>query len=89
MATTAPFTKEEIVQRGKEIYERDIRPLVEADHTGRIVAIDVRTGEFELADEVITSASQLRARLPEAVIFLSLVGSPGLHQLLSPRLKHR
>ena len=77
------------MQRGKEIYERDVRPLVEADHTGRIVAIDVRTAEYELADDVVTVAGHLRARLPEAVIFLARVGSPGLHQLLSPRLSHR
>jgi hypothetical protein len=90
MATaTAEFTREEIVQRGKEIYDHDIRPVIEADHRGRVVAIDVRTGEFELADDAIASASQLRARLPEAVIFLARVGHQGLHQLLSPRPSHR
>jgi hypothetical protein len=82
---TAEFTREEIVQRGREIYERDIRPLFGAEHEGRVVAIDVSTGEFELADDAITSAGQLRARLPEAVIFLTRVGHQGLHHLLSPR----
>ncbi len=82
---TAQFTKEEIVQRGKEIYERDIRPLVEAGNKGRVVAIDVLTGEFELADDAITSASQLRARAPEAVIFVLRVGYPALHRT---RLRH-
>lgn len=82
MATTAEFTKEEIVQRGKEIYYRDILPLVEAANTGRVVAIDVRTGEFELADDAITSANQLRARLPEAEIFFMRVGYPTMARVL-------
>ena len=77
---TAQFTKEEIVQRGKEIYERDLRPLIEAGNEGRVVAIDVLTGEFELADDAITSAGQLRARVPETVIFVLRVGYPALHQ---------
>ncbi len=79
---TAQFTKEEIAQIGKEIYERDIRPLVEAGNKGRVVAIDVRTGEFELADDAITSASQLRARAPEAVIFFMRVGYPTMKRIL-------
>ncbi len=79
---TAQFTKEEIVQRGKEIYERDIRLLVEEGNEGRVVAIDVLTGEFELADDAITSAGQLRARAPEAVIFVLRVGYPALHRIL-------
>jgi len=82
MTATAEFTKEEIVQRGKEIYERDIRPLVEAGNEGRVVAIDVRTSEFELADDAITSASQLRAGLPEAVIFFMRVGYPTMARVL-------
>ncbi len=79
---TVEFTKDEIVQHGNEIYERDIRPQVEATNVGRVLAIDVRTGEFELASDAITSARQLRTRLPEAVIFVIRVGYPTLHRIL-------
>lgn len=83
MATAiVEFTKEEIVQRGNEIYERDIRSQVEADHQGRVLALDVRTGEYELAADAITSASKLRARVPDAVIFVLRVGYPTLHRIL-------
>jgi hypothetical protein len=82
MTATAEFTKEEIVQRGKEIYERDIRRLVEGSNDGRVVAIDVRTSEFELADDAITSSSQLRARLPEAVVYFMRVGYPTMARVL-------
>lgn len=47
MTATAEFPKEEIVQRGKKIYERDIRPLVEAGNEGRVVAIEY----FELIED--------------------------------------
>lgn len=73
---TAELTKEEILQRGKEIYHRNIQPRVEPDNKGRVVAIDVHSGEFELADDAVTSASQLRARLPDASVFFVRIGRP-------------
>ncbi|MGE0884357.1 MAG: hypothetical protein AB7P14_12495 [Blastocatellales bacterium] len=83
MAVTAlQSTKEEVVRRGKEIYEADIRSLIEAGNEGRVVAIDVLTGEFELADDALTSTGQLRARLPEAEIFFMRVGYPTMARIL-------
>lgn len=82
MATATPeFTREEIVQRGKEIYYRDILPVIEAGNEGRVIAIDVCSGEFELADDALTSATRLRARLPDAVIYVLRVGYPTLHKI--------
>jgi hypothetical protein len=47
------YSAEELAQRGQEIYERDIRAKVEADHFGKVVAIDVRTGDYELGEDAI------------------------------------
>lgn len=68
------YSAEELAQRGQEIYEREIRPHVEADHYGKVVAIDVRTGEYELGDDAISTTSRLRLRQPEAEIWLVRVG---------------
>lgn len=52
MAVRQPgYSDEEFARRGKELYEKNIRPQVEAGNKGKIVAIDIETGEFELADE--------------------------------------
>ena len=68
------YSAEELAQRGQEIYERDIRSKVEADNFGKVVAIDVRTGEYELGEDAITTTSRLRLRHPEAEIWLVRVG---------------
>ena len=57
MPPTRPI--EEIEQLGDEIYERDIRPLVEADHHGEIVAIDVGSGRWGLGKSVLEARAQL------------------------------
>ncbi len=46
------YSKEEHGRRGDEIYQQKVRPLVEEGNRGKIVAIDIDTGEFELADDL-------------------------------------
>ena len=44
------YSKEEHARRGNEIYTQHVRPQVEASNQGKIVAIDVETGAFEIAE---------------------------------------
>ena len=59
-APTRP--KEETARLGDEIYERDIRHKVEADHHGEIVAIDVDTGLWAIADSELGAVDSLHAQ---------------------------
>ena len=59
--------REEAARLGKEIYERDIRPHVEADHHGEIVAIDVDSGRWAVADGETAAVDRLREMRPTAV----------------------
>ncbi|MGB8702074.1 MAG: hypothetical protein WCD18_21870 [Thermosynechococcaceae cyanobacterium] len=47
------YSKEEFARRGNEIYESQVRPQVEQGNHGKIVAIDIETGAFELAKDTI------------------------------------
>ena len=59
--------REETVRRGREIYERDIRRQVEAGHHGEVVAIDVDSGSWVVADGEVAAVDRLRAMCPGAV----------------------
>ena len=65
MASRRPT--EEIARLGDEIYERDIRREVEADHRGEIVAIDIDSCCWALGDTVTAARDRLRAERPDAV----------------------
>ncbi len=71
--TTVPsrHPSEETARLGKEIYERDIRPQVEADHRGEVVAIDVDSGSWAIGVEVLDAVDYLGAKHPGAVNVLS------------------
>ena len=71
----------EIASLGQEIYRRDIRAQVEAAHRGRIVAIDVDTGDWAMDDDALAAADALRERRPAPDIWVVKVGHPTLRTL--------
>jgi hypothetical protein len=79
------YSKEEHVRRGKEIYERQVRAKVEPTSKGKIVAIDVDSGEYEVAENSLAASQQLLSRCPDAQIWCVRVGSPAVHRF-GPRV---
>lgn len=77
----SPVSVEEIARRGDEIYERDLRTRLEADHLGMIVAIDINTGDHAVAETALAASRDLRAREPDAVVWLVRIGHRALHRL--------
>ncbi|CCI03021.1 Similar to tr/Q8YKM7/Q8YKM7 (fragment) [Microcystis aeruginosa PCC 9443] len=49
------YSKEEFARRGNEIYGSQVRSQVEEGNQGRIVAINIETEAFEIADDTITA----------------------------------
>jgi hypothetical protein len=81
MAVRQPrYSKEEFARRGHEIYDSQVRSQVEADNHGRIVAIDIESGAFEVGDDSLTAAKQLLARCPDAQIFGIRIGHRAVHR---------
>jgi hypothetical protein len=80
MAVRQPrYSKEEFAQRGDALYESAVRAQVEAGNDGRIVAIDIETGAFEVADEVVTASEQLLERIPDAQTWFIRIGHKSVY----------
>jgi hypothetical protein len=69
------YSKEEFARRGDEIYESQVRSQVETGNHGKIVAIDIETGAFEVDASEITACDRLEARHPDAQIWIVRIGS--------------
>jgi hypothetical protein len=80
MSTQSPYRREDIAQRGHELYEAQIRSQVEAENIGKIVAIELVTGDFVVASDTLTAAKQLRVRHPEAQVFCLRIGYRAVHR---------
>lgn len=79
------YSMEEFARRGQEIYETQVRALVETEHVGEFVAVDIETGKFAVDKDDYTAAERLLAEQPGAQIWLLRVGHPAAYRLGGPR----
>jgi hypothetical protein len=68
------YSPQEIAARGREIYERKIRPLVEPDHIGKFLIIDIETGDYEIDEDDFAASQRAHARRPEGEFYRMKVG---------------
>jgi FKBP-type peptidyl-prolyl cis-trans isomerase (trigger factor) len=69
------YSKEEFARRGNEIYESQVRQQInEESDRGKIVAIDIETGAFEVAEDLVTAAKHLCAQVPDAQTWFVRIG---------------
>lgn len=74
------YSKEELAQRGQELYESSIRHQVEANNDGKIVAIDIETGDFEVSEDTLIASDRLLERNPDAQTWFIRIGHRGVHR---------
>jgi len=75
------YSAEETARRGDDIYEREIRALVEATNRGKVVAIDVDSGAYLIAENALAASEWLLAERPGADIWCVRVGHRSLHRI--------
>ena len=83
------YSKDAFAKRGDEIYETQVRPQVETGNYGKIVAIDIETGAFEVADEILTATGNLFQRIPNAQHWIVRIGYRAVHRFGARSLKKR
>jgi hypothetical protein len=88
MAVRQPrYSKEEFARRGNEIYESQVRQQVEEGNHGKIVAIDIETKAFEVADNTIAATDRLYERCPDAQPWVIRIGHRAVYRFGSRSLR--
>jgi hypothetical protein len=75
------YNGEESARRADEIFEREIQPKLLGEDENKFLAIDLVTGDYEVARDELLAADAVIARHPDAQIWLRRVGSRHLHRL--------
>jgi hypothetical protein len=78
------YTKEEVARLGEEIYERDTRSKVEAEHRGKFLVIDVDSGDYAIDRRAVDATDRIAARYPDGERYLLRIGSPAAYHILTP-----
>jgi hypothetical protein len=74
------YSKEEFALRGDTIYENDVRPQLKTADKGKFAAIDIESGMYEIDVDELEACDRLRARVPEAQIWMVRIGSRSVHR---------
>jgi hypothetical protein len=76
------LSSEEIARRGKEIYDNRIRPQVETENNiGKLVSIDVETGQYEIGEDLVVTSRRLQAKDPGAAIWTERIGFNAVYSI--------
>ena len=75
------YPAEETAQRGDAIYAEEIRSRVEPEHNGKIVAIDIETHAYVVADNALEASRRLLIQHPGAEVWCMRIGQRALHRI--------
>lgn len=78
---TTELSEDEVVDRGKAIYEQQICDQVQKENIGKLMLVDIMTGHWEIGEDRIVSARKLRALNPDAVMYGLRIGYPAAEKI--------
>ena len=68
------YTADEIVARGQEIYDSQLKSKLEPLNIGRFLVIDIETGEYEIDDDDIAASRRAMKKNPNGARFGMRIG---------------
>ncbi len=81
MTTTANVTNHEIAQRGEALYQTLRERLETQENIGRLVVLDVDSGDYEIAEEGLVAGKRLLERHPNAAMLCLRIGYDAVYAL--------
>ena len=82
MLQTTPDTRkpdidiysDDVVTIGESIYEKDVLPRMTPEDKGKMVVIDVFSGDYEIDRDLMVARHRLKRRQPDAIVYIGRVG---------------
>jgi hypothetical protein len=75
------LSNEEIARRGEEIYALSLRDRLEAGNEGKILVIDVETGDYEIDADEIAASRRAMTKHPGHALYMMRIGYNAVHTL--------
>lgn len=72
---------EEIVARGKTLYEQRLRRQLEPGNKGKILVINTDTGDYEMDSDRLAASDRAVKRFPGAPLYVMKIGFPTLGRI--------
>jgi len=67
-------------EEGERIYHEKLKPLLEPQYLGKIVAIEIESGDYFVDASVVKAGLQAKAKYPDKVFHFMRVGYRAVHK---------
>lgn len=78
---------EEVVRRGRLMYEARLRAQLETTHPGEFLILNVHTGEYEVDRDDVAASRRARLRFPDAPLLTIRIGHAAAFRIGGRSLK--
>ena len=68
-------------RRAREIYESKLKAILEPTHAGKVVAIDIETHAYYIADDPMEACRKGRSKQPNTVFVCRRIGNGPLYRV--------
>jgi hypothetical protein len=79
--STLRHSREEIVERGQALYDRDVRDKIEQTRRGEFLALDIETGDYEIDPDEVEALKRVRERNIDGEFYVLRIGFPTAFRL--------
>ena len=73
--------KKDTAAIGREIYENRILPRMKPEDKGKVVVIDINSGDYEIGYDDAAAMFSLLKRRPDAFTWSERIGYPAVHRM--------
>ncbi len=74
------YTGAEVIRRGEEIYEHDLREKIEGEHRGEFLVLDVETGDYEIDVDEMKALKRAIDKNPGPHHYIKRIGYTTAHR---------
>lgn len=79
---TPPDRLAEEARLGQAAFDQHVKPKLRPEDDGKFVAVDIRSGTFEIDADDYQATGRLLARLPDSRIWLFRAGQPTTYRIV-------
>lgn len=82
------LSPEEFARRAQELYDRQLKPLLEPAQNGRYAVINPENGDYAVGDTTTEAGAIMRRRYPEQLFYEVRIGHRYVSQWSTPQPVH-
>lgn len=85
----AARVRDTVVERGAQVYEEQLKVMLEPEYTGKFVAVEPESGRYFLGDTDAEALVAAHEAMPENHFYLKRIGYDYMHKLGGYGLRRR